>query len=632
MKTYSIFKSKKASFLLMSLLLIFGCQTDDSDLQVVKRSTLAEIFTDTPIGMGSNFYFPYGPSPDNPPGSKFTAWTVDQEVSYKGNASMRFDVPNADDSEGNFAGAIFRVDGGGRDLSGYDALTFWAKASQGVTISEFGFGEDFFPNKYITTLVNVSLGTNWTKIIIPIPDASKLVNEKGMLRYAAGTSGTNNKAYTFWIDELKFEKLGTIAHPQPKIMGGLDVIQQTFIGAKIELSTKDNPLTVTFNMASGRNQTVSAAPSYFAFTSSNTGVATVNELGVVSVIGSGTSVITATLGGVNANGSLTVTSLGNLTAAPIPSQLQSNVKSVFSDTYSVATPINFDPKFGGSTTATSKLTVNNNSFLSYANNNYTGIMFGNTIDASDLTFMHVDVYVQEAGVQIQFEIRDIGANGVINTNENNGQPILDDKDYRYTTFNSTVNGWNSFDIPLAGNIANQKNNLGAIIVVGGPNFILDNIYFFGVPTGPTTAAPTPTVSAANVVSVFSNAYTNIASDLNPAWGQATVVTQESIAGNNTLKYTGLNYQGITFDANQNVAGMTHLHIDYYSVDSTSLNAFIISPGPVEKAKVLSVPTNSGWNSIEIPLSELSPVDLSNVFQMKFDGNGTIFLDNIYFHN
>jgi hypothetical protein len=209
---------------------------------------------------------------------------------------------------------------------------------------------------------------------------------------------------------------------------------------------------------------------------------------------------------------------------------------------------------------------------------------------------------------------------------------LDDKDYRYTTFNSTVNGWNSFDIPLAGNIANQKNNLGAIIVVGGPNFILDNIYFFGVPTGPTTAAPTPTVSAANVVSVFSNAYTNIASDLNPAWGQATVVTQESIAGNNTLKYTGLNYQGITFDANQNVAGMTHLHIDYYSVDSTSLNAFIISPGPVEKAKVLSVPTNSGWNSIEIPLSELSPVDLSNVFQMKFDGNGTIFLDNIYFHN
>jgi hypothetical protein len=45
-----------------------------------------------------------------------------------------------------------------------------------------------------------------------------------------------------------------------------------------------------------------------------------------------------------------------------------------------------------------------------------------------------------------------------------------------------------------------------------------------------------------------------------------------------------------------------------------------------------VPTNAGWNSIEIPMSDFSPVILSNLIQMKFDGNGTIYLDNIYFHN
>ena len=78
--------------------------------------------------------------------------------------------------------------------------------------------------------------------------------------------------------------------------------------------------------------------------------------------------------------------------------------------------------------------------------------------------------------------------------------------------------------------------------------------------------------------------------------------------------------------------MSYLHIDYYSADSTGLNAYLISTGPVEKAKALTVPTNSGWSSVEIPLSNFSPVNLSDIIQLKFDGNGTIYLDNIYFHN
>ena len=154
MKTHLIIKLKKIGFAIASLLFILACQNEDKDLQDPKFSKTGEIFTDTPIGMGTNFYFPYGPGPDNPIGSKLNAWTVDQNVSYKGNASMRFDVPSENDTEGNYAGGIFRIDGVGRDLSGYDALTFWAKASQGVTIAEFGFGEDFYPNKYITTVKN----------------------------------------------------------------------------------------------------------------------------------------------------------------------------------------------------------------------------------------------------------------------------------------------------------------------------------------------------------------------------------------------------------------------------------------------------------------------------------------------
>jgi hypothetical protein len=94
---------------------------------------------------------------------------------------------------------------------------------------------------------------------------------------------------------------------------------------------------------------------------------------------------------------------------------------------------------------------------------------------------------------------------------------------------------------------------------------------------------------------------------------------------------GLNYQGIELGSNQNVSGMTHLHLDIWTANSTGLNVFLISPGPAEKPYKLTVPT-SGWSSVDIPLSEFSPtVNLSNVFQFKFEGNGKIYLDNILFY-
>jgi beta-glucanase (GH16 family) len=148
---------------------------------------------------------------------------------------------------------------------------------------------------------------------------------------------------------------------------------------------------------------------------------------------------------------------------------------------------------------------------------------------------------------------------------------------------------------------------------------------------PAAAAPTPTADAANVISLFSDAYTDIAGiDYNPNWGQATVVTQVDIAGNNTLKYAGLNYQGTDFSGNaQDVSGMDTLHVDFWTADSTALNVSLISPGPAETAYALTVMPNT-WVSVDIPLTEFAGVDLANVIQIKFDGNGTIFLDNLYF--
>ncbi|MEN0051383.1 MAG: hypothetical protein AAF806_30235, partial [Bacteroidota bacterium] len=192
----------------------------------------------------------------------------------------------------------------------------------------------------------------------------------------------------------------------------------------------------------------------------------------------------------------------------------------------------------------------------------------------------------------------------------------------------------SIDIPLN---SFDPINLADVIQMkfeGNGDIYLDNIYFYtegsGDPNVPNIAAPTPMDDAANVISIFSDAYDDIAgSDLNPNWGQATVVTTEEIEGNMTLLYSGLNYQGLQIGAPQNVAEMQFLHLDFWTNNSTALNVFLISGGPVETAYALDVPS-SGWVSIDIPLSNFDPVNLADIIQFKFDGNGDIYLDNIYF--
>ena len=133
-----------------------------------------------------------------------------------------------------------------------------------------------------------------------------------------------------------------------------------------------------------------------------------------------------------------------------------------------------------------------------------------------------------------------------------------------------------------------------------------------------------------MISIYGDAYTNLAGTDFPFWGQATVVSDVTIEGNTTLKFAGLNFQGIQFASSQDVTDMEFLHMDFWTANSTALSTFLISTGPVEIAYALTVPT-SGWTSVDIPISSFSGVDLADVIQMKFDGNGDIYLDNIYFY-
>jgi hypothetical protein len=624
MRTHSIIKFDRIAFAIMSLLLVLGCQNDFSDLQEAKYSVDPNIFIDT-FSPGLNFAA-FG-------GTVVTGFQVDKDVSYnKTAASMRFDVPNVNDPEGAYVGGSFFTSVG-RDLSGYDALTFWAKSSQSATIDVIGFGNDFGANKYQASISGLILSTVWKKYIIPIPDPSKLKIEKGMLFLSEGPE--NGKGYTFWIDEVKFEKLGTVSNGQGSILSGADKVETSFVGVTRTI----DGLISTFNLPNGINQSVNVTPAYFVFTSSNPAVATVDELGVVTTVGAGTAVITAKLGANAAKGSLTINSAGTYVHAPTPTQDASKVISIYTEKYPNV-PVDYYNGYWApyQTTKSADFTVNGDNVLNYTNFNFVGIQFSApTVDASVMSHLHLDLYMPNAipaGSNFKVQLVDFGADGVAGGTDNTSSTVT------FTSPTLVTKSWISLNIPLSSYTGlTSKTHIGQIILEGTTitNFYADNIYFYNdgsiIPSVPTTAAPTPTVPAANVTSVFSDAYTNIAgTDLNPSWGQTTVATQVSIAGNNTLKYAALNYQGIVLGTSQNVSSKTFLHLDYYTSNSTSLKVYLISPGPVEKPYTLTVPSTGGWKSIDIPLTAFSPVNLSNIIQLKFDGNGNIYLDNIYFRN
>lgn len=463
-------KNEKNMYLRLTLLLGFifvfssGCERELSDeIEFATFPNNAEVYIDG--FSGGLQYFPFE-------GSKFDAFSVDTGVKYSGTNSMRLDVPNVGDPNGAYAGAIF-PDATGRNLTTYDALTFWAIATQAGTINEIGFGNDFGENKYLVTKANMRISTRWQKYIIPIPNPSKLRVEKGMFWYAEGPE--NNDGYSFWIDELKYEKLGTITEASPAIQNGVDEVTQAFLGDQ----TTVTGLTQTFNISSGVEETVSAAPAYFDFNSSDTSVAVVSESGVITIESMGTVKITASLGGVLAKGSLTLNIAGGFDFAPEPTRDPANVISIYSDVYNNV-PVEFYNGFWEpfQTTLSNDFFINGDNILNYTNFNFVGNQFGMpTIDATATPNFHVDIFIPESvdpGVNLLITLKDFGEDGADGGGDDEIQQIF------FTSADFVADTWSSFDIPIT---LSNKNKIGQIIyenINGSPlsNFYLDNIYFY----------------------------------------------------------------------------------------------------------------------------------------------------------
>jgi hypothetical protein len=472
MKTMALKNTTRT--ILAGLLLMFiaqGCERSVDGLEEPGFTENPDVFID---GFSAGLeYFPFE-------GSRLDAFSVDDDDTYDNSAAaMRFDVPNVGDPQGAYAGAIFRDENGGRNLTSYNALTFYAKGTKAGTINEIGFGQDFLGNEYAVALNGLKLTTNWEKYVIPIPDASVLTSSQGLFWYAEGPE--EGDGYSFWVDDLKYENLSGLAQPRPAILNGNEETQTSFTGSAASVTG----LTFTINQANGIDVTVGAAPAYYTFNSSDTDVATVNESGQVSVVGAGTAEITATLGNLDADGTLIIESLGNFSPAPTPTEDPSDVISIFSDAYENE-PVDFYNGFYApfQTTTSNDFEVNGNNVLGYDNFNFVGIEFNQnvpTIDGSNMNFLSMDVFFPDpipANSALRVTLRDFGGDDAFDGGDDTTLA---------TTINSGTNPslvsgqWIRINLNISG-MAN-KSNLGQIVLdadlgtnLRGESFYVDNIY------------------------------------------------------------------------------------------------------------------------------------------------------------
>lgn len=156
-----------------------------------------------------------------------------------------------------------------------------------------------------------------------------------------------------------------------------------------------------------------------------------------------------------------------LSSAPAqPARSESDVISIFSNTYSDILGVDFYPDWAQSTTY-NLFDLNGDEILQYSNLNYQGIDFSGTpIDVSEMEYLHIDVWTADE-------------------NEAKISPISSGPNETAYDLDLTTQQWTSFDIPLSTfTDQNPLVDLSSIIQLklentpaGGIIFV-DNIYFW----------------------------------------------------------------------------------------------------------------------------------------------------------
>lgn len=398
-------------------------------------------------------------------GSKLDAVAVDSTVKYQGATSLKITVPPPADPSGGYAGGAF-VTTMARDLSGYNALSFWVKASRPVPLEVAGLGNDNTgTSKYEAKRTAIPLTTSWAEVLVPIPLPSVLQGEKGLFFFAEGPQ--SGAGLTLWIDEVRFVNVGTVTDPRPAIT---TQTLNTLVGSHVSLQG----VTKTVFSVGGADHTVAHMPSYFTFASSDPLVASVAD-GELQVLASGSTTVTAKLGAVDASGAITLNATAPPTvAAPTPSLPASDVISLCSNAYTDVPVDTWSANWDQADLA--DITIAGNAVKVYTNMVYAGIEFTtNPIDATAMTHFHLDVWVP-GGTTFRVKLVDFGADGAYGGGDDSESELT----FNASSAPALVTGsWVGLEIPLENFTGLAARARVAQLILSGDTktTYVDNVYF-----------------------------------------------------------------------------------------------------------------------------------------------------------
>ena len=171
-----------------------------------------------------------------------------------------------------------------------------------------------------------------------------------------------------------------------------------------------------------------------------------------------------------------------------------------------------------------------------------------------------------------------------------------------------------------------------------------------VDPAPTTAPTTPPVrNAVDVISLFSNAYTNIPIDTWSESSDGTSIEDVVIAGNDAKKISFVNYLQVQFtSAGKHIdsSPMTNFHIDIWTTTATLNKVFNLKfsnfGGGASLANSIELNINNGstpalpnpnpgtWISLDIPFTTITGLRNDLAELIITSGLGLVYVDNIYF--
>ncbi|MCU0442074.1 MAG: T9SS type A sorting domain-containing protein [Bacteroidia bacterium] len=327
-------------------------------------------------------------------------------------------------------------------------------------------------------------------------------------------------------------------------------------------------------------------------------------------------------------------------AATTPTKPAADVISLFSNAYTNVPVDTWRTSWSQGTLT--DIQVATDDVKRYSGLDFVGIeMVANQLDIDSMEMFEFDLWTPNS-TSFRFKVVDFGANGAFGGG--------DDVEHE-TIITPTLNGWNHVAVPIASMTGLvTKSNIAQLIFASSPAgssvVYIDNVMFSknAVVAEPTVAAPTPTKAAANVISLFSNAYTNVPVDTwRTSWSAATL-TETQVAGNDVKKYTGLDFVGIEMVANQlDITTMDTFEFDVWTPNSTSFRTKLVdfgadsafAGGDDVEHEVTITPTLNGWNHVTVAVSAMTGLTTkSNIAQLIFAsspaGSSTAYIDNVLF--